>query len=111
MPEGSSREPGPWELMRGLERVERAVSELGGKVVSSEVYKRDRESDERRFVEIESDVKAINTTNAAKETAERQRADEQERIKKGNQFAILMAIAGPIISAVITFILTRGGAP
>lgn len=94
-PEGA--EPTPWELMRGIDRLENAVNQLGGKVVSTDVYLADKRAAEERVGRAESRLRDLE--GAGQET---------EKLKRQQRLTITLALASPVVGLVVTFIATGG---
>lgn len=105
-----AREPGGWELYRGIERIEKTLREQSASYVPigvfNEFVKRADERDNRKGIEIR-DLKADNT-------ALEERIEADKRVKSQQWFAIglagLVAILG-IIGQIVSFTVnSRGGA-
>ncbi|WP_022886351.1 hypothetical protein [Glaciibacter superstes] len=97
-------EPTPWELMRGLKRVEDAVGAIGGKVVSVELYAADKARTDSRLRDIEQGLKEA----AQASRAEENRSEDQ---KARNRWLLIGLIASPFVSAIAIFIIQGGLQP
>lgn len=87
--------------MRGLTRVEDAIHQLTGKVVSLDVYNADRDRMNSRLRDLETEARAAK----AAETAADNRAEDQ---RSRNRWTIIALIASPFISAIVIFIVQGG---
>jgi len=87
--------------MRGLTRVEEAIHQLTGKVVSLDVYNADRDRMNSRLRDLETGVREAK----AAETAADNRADEQ---RSRNRWTIIAIVASPFVSAIVIFIVQGG---
>ncbi|MDJ0337480.1 hypothetical protein [Cryobacterium sp. PH31-O1] len=94
-------EPTPWELMRGLSRVEDAVHQLGGKVVNIDLYAADQARVNTRLRDLETGIRDAKTAEVAADN----RADDQ---KARNRWTLIGLFASPFIAAIAIFI-TQGG--
>ncbi len=94
---GEGQDPTIWELYRGIERLESAVKDLGGKVVSTEVYLADKKAAEERIGRVESRVRDVEAAG-----------QESEKLKRQQRLTISLAIASPILGLVVTFVATGG---
>jgi hypothetical protein len=94
-------DPTPWELMRGLTRVEEAIRQFTGKVVSLDVYNADKERMNSRLRDLETEARAAK----AAETAADNRAEDQ---RSRNRWTIIALIASPFVSAIVIFIVQGG---
>jgi len=94
-------EPTPWELMRGLSRVEEAIHQLGGKVVSLDLYTADQVRVSSRLRDLETGIREAK----AAETAADNRADDQ---RARNRWLIIGMVAGPFVSTIVVFIVQGG---
>lgn len=94
-------EPTPWELMRGLSRVEDAVHKLGGKVVSVDLYAADQDRVNSRLRDLETGIR--DAKNA--ELAAVNRAEDQ---KSRNRWTLIGLVASPFAAAVAFFIIQGG---
>ena len=90
-------EPTGWELMRGLELVRGEISQIGGRVVSAEVYNADKLAAGDRMLRAEARLRDLETN-----------AVEGEKLKRSQRLTISLAIASPVVAAVIGWI-TSGG--
>lgn len=83
-------EPTPWELMRGLQRIEASVEKLGGKVVSTDLYLADKSRSDARLRTLE------------------EQTQEAEKLRRQQRLTITLAIASPVLVIAAQFVL-RGG--
>lgn len=96
-------EPTGWELLRGLNSLREEVSKVGGRVVSMEVYTADKRGVDERFGRAEERIRELETERAAAVKDRDAAAVASEKQRRQNQFAIALAVVGPILG----FILTR----
>ncbi len=94
---GDAAEPTPWELMRGIERLESAVKDLGGKVVSTDVYLADKKGADERATRAESRIRDLEGA-----------LQEAEKLRRSQRFTISLAIASPVIACVMAFVIAGG---
>jgi hypothetical protein len=87
--------------MRGLTRVEEAIHQLTGKVVSLDVYNADRDRMNSRLGTLETGIREAK----AAETAADNRADDQ---KARNRWTVIGLIGSPFISGFVVFIIQGG---
>ena len=94
-------EPTPWELMRGLNRVEDAIHKLGGKVVSIDLYTADQNRVNTRLRELETGIRDAKTAELAADN----RADDQ---KSRIRWILIGLVASPFLAAIVFFIVQGG---
>ncbi|TFD09833.1 hypothetical protein E3T26_14495 [Cryobacterium sp. TMT1-21] len=94
-------EPTPWELMRGLTRVEEAIHQLGGKVVSLELYTADQLRVSSRLRDLETGSR---DSKAAVIAADNRAEDQRTR----NRWTLIGLVGGPFISAFTVFLIQGG---
>lgn len=111
MADAQGPEPTGWELMRGLERVQQSIDSLGGKVVTQAAYDSDKVGMNERFRRIEDEIDGFHTKSAERDKAEAAQRAEADRMRKTMTLSVALAIAGPIITAIVGILLARGGTP
>ena len=94
-PEGP--EPSNWELMRGLDRLEKTVDRLGGKVVSTEVYVADKQAADARATRGESRIRDLEN-----------QAQDAEKLKRTQRTTIILAICSPLLAGMGAFVIAGG---
>lgn len=111
VPEPQGPEPTGWELMRGLDSLREEVRAIGGKVVSQAAYDSDKVGMNERFRRIEDEIDGFHTKSAERDRAEQAQRAEADRMRKTMTLSVALAIAGPIITAIVGILLSRGGTP
>ena len=94
-------EPTPWELMRGLNRLTDAIHQLGGKVVSVDLYTADQNRVTSRLKDLEN---AIRDAKAAELAADNRADDQKSRIR----WILIGLVASPFLAAIVFFIVQGG---
>jgi hypothetical protein len=91
-------EPSGWELMRGLDEVKRSVEQIGGRVVSIDLFNQAEDTKERRFTSIEDDVKQIQVDAKQKAQRDEERDNENRKFRINNGVAIALGVFGLAVS-------------
>lgn len=110
VPEPQGPEPTGWELMRGLERVQQSIDSLGGKVVTQAAYDSDKRAMEERMKVMRDEIDDFHTKSSDRDRAEAAQREENTRFRKNMNLSIALAVASPIIAAVVGFLQFKGGA-
>lgn len=110
MPEPQGPEPTGWELMRGLEGLRDEVRNIGGKVVTQAAYDSDKRAMEDRLKAMRDEIDGFHTKSSDRDRAEAAQRSENDRFRKNMNLSIALAVASPIIAAVVSFLAVRGGA-
>jgi predicted aminopeptidase len=97
--------------MRGLERVQQSIDLLGGKVVTQDTYQADRRALDAQIKDMRDEIDAFHTKSRERDNAEAAQRADADRMRKTATLSIALAIAGPIITAIVGILLARGGAP
>lgn len=87
--------------MRGLTRVEEAIHQLGGKVVSLELYTADQLRVSSRLRDLETDSR---DSKAAVIAADNRAEDQRTR----NRWTLIGLVGGPFLSAFTVFLIQGG---
>ncbi|MBF4602846.1 hypothetical protein [Curtobacterium sp. VKM Ac-2884] len=111
MPEPQGPEPTGWELMRGLDSLREEIRAIGGKVVTQDTYQADRRALDARMKDMRDEIDGFHTKSAERDKAEASQRAESDRMRKTATLSIALAVAGPIITAIVGILLARGGAP
>lgn len=111
MPDAQGPEPTGWELMRRLDDVKASIDSLGGKVVTQAAYDSDKKALEDRMKDMRDEIDGFHTKSAERDKAEAAQRAEADRMRKTATLSIALAIAGPIITAIVGILLARGGTP
>lgn len=108
MPEHQGPEPTGWELMRGLERVQQSVDALGGRVVTSDLFKAHLDTDTTEKAALRSELRDLREDLDKKTERDQTREDEARRFKAGQVVAIVLGVASLAAAFIVPFI--HGGA-
>lgn len=111
MPEPQGPEPTGWELMRGLERVQQSIDSLSGKVVTQPAYDSDKRALEEWKKSIRDEIDGFHTKSSERDKAEQAQRAEADRMRKTMTLSVALAVAGPIITAIVGILSARGGTP
>jgi hypothetical protein len=87
--------------MRGLKRVEDAISSIGGKVVSIDLYAGDQNRVNDRLRDLETGIRDAKIAELAADN----RADDQ---KSRIRWILIGLVASPFVAAIVFFIIQGG---
>lgn len=103
-----SKEPGPWELYRGMERIEAAVHKIAEQSVSAAVFAVEKQALNARIdnhnIEI-SEVRAAQVLDRSKIELYQK---EQEQQKGRNRLFVYGILLSPLAALVLKFVFDGG---
>lgn len=102
-------EPGGWELMRMLTALRGDVKELGGNVVSAQVYASDKQAADQRAARAEARLAELERSREAHSAAAAQAQAEKDKQNRQNRFLLTMAFVGPVAAIIATKLLEGVG--
>lgn len=107
------KEPGGWELYRGIERIEKAVREQTSNFVPLAVYNVTIKTITDQMADLKAEQVALEGAQAAAQAAKAKQDDDMRRLRAQQWFAVgtiilaaVLAFAGNIIGTIIN----QGGA-
>lgn len=108
MAEEVGKEPGGWELYRGIERIEAAVSKVAQNSMTSQVFAIEKAA---ILAKVDAQGKEIGDLRTQAIT-DRQTIDANAKAaedqRNRNRLFIYGIIAGPIAAAIVTFVASGG---
>jgi hypothetical protein len=102
------KEPGNWELYRGIERVEAAVHEISKNAVSAAVFAVEKQALSTRIDTNGKEIAELRASELANKTALENYAKEQEAQRGRNRLLVYGIVATPIIALLINFAFAGG---
>lgn len=109
VPETPGKEPGPWELFRGLERIEQRLTEFAAGYVPVAVFTTlvERVKDTEKDVEAETRhrISALEAESKARiegDAALRKEIDDQRKVKAQQWFSIGLLGVGAVITLLVS---------
>jgi len=93
-------EPTGWELLRAINRIERAVESGLSRAVQLDAYAADQRGVDERFQRAEARLRTVEQAQKDEKTAEQ----DATRLKRSQQLTITLAIASPVLSFLLLLV-------
>lgn len=106
--EDLGKEPGNWELYRGIERVEVALHEIARTALSQAVFAVEKQALHQRIDLHSEDLIELKAAQLANETRLKDYAKEQDSQREKNRRFVVALVATPITLAILTWMLNGG---
>jgi hypothetical protein len=102
------KEPGNWELYRGIERVEQTLKEISANSLSAAVFAIEKAGIQGQIASLAEHQVAQDAQAKADRESNAKYQQAQEDQKNKNRLLMYGMFGGPIVAIVVTFVATGG---
>lgn len=104
----ASKEPGPWELYRGMERIEAAVHKIAEQSVSAAVFAVEKQALNSRIDNHNIEIAELRAAQVLDRSKLEQYQKEQEQQKGRNRLFVYGILLSPVAALVLKFVFDGG---
>lgn len=103
-----TKEPGPWELYRGIERIEKALKDQASSYVTTTAFTLEKQILLSMIADVKEGLTEEKARNDQIETAQKADRVRQDEAKSRTRLMWVTIFASPFAAAIVLWVLTGG---